>query len=294
MRISVAVLVFGLLACGSPAEDTGDERGVVEEMRGDAGRENVAAACPNGVAPPLSTCVSGAFHADCGGTGAPLLACNGGCKWFQNGCPAEGFVPVDCPVGDPFCVPTEDGQWPFEADPVFGSESSDEYFAATFCDHLSLIGGDVVTPTSGLTIDVRVDETLTAPDTATAECEGTDMVFCRGAITPFHPYPTDIDTTVLSFRPTTALFGETLTLEIARRADGTVGARAFPLRFTDFWPHGRDCVGYTARFGTADSRPELTMGELVLSADPTTTAPEDLHGTATLSSAAGETVSLVF
>lgn len=81
-----------LAACSGDAEDGG---------------------CPGGVAPPLSSCVAGELFADCGGTGAPRLACSTAdarCSWFTSACVAEDYRASSCPADDVCC---EANDWPF-------------------------------------------------------------------------------------------------------------------------------------------------------------------------------------
>jgi hypothetical protein len=58
-----------------------------------------------GARPALAECESGLVWSDCGGSGAdPRFACHGSdCRWFANGCVAEGFEASSCPASDLCC-----------------------------------------------------------------------------------------------------------------------------------------------------------------------------------------------
>jgi len=54
-------------------------------------------------APTLDECTTGAFWADCGGSGAPRLACAGAsCSWFTTSCLPAGYTASDC-AADAIC-----------------------------------------------------------------------------------------------------------------------------------------------------------------------------------------------
>lgn len=66
--------------------------------------------CP-GARPLVDDCVLGHAFADCGGRGAPVLACHGlgDCRWFAGGCVATGYLASACDADTPCC---QDG-WPY-------------------------------------------------------------------------------------------------------------------------------------------------------------------------------------
>ncbi len=245
-------------------------------------------ACPGGNAPSLESCEAGLFDADCGGTGDPVLACAGDCKWFVGGCPAEGYRPIDCPLGDPFCVETADGQWPYESGVV------DDPFPDSMCDQVDLLGDAMVTASSGPLLELRIDPTLTVPEVPTIECEGVDLGICawdwimRGrAISPG-----SIDRITLAFRNPSE-YGEVIEIELLDDVGGSPAARAWLTQFTDVWVRGEDCSQHVSRFGTTTApRPIVASGELVLTAEPAEGI--ELHGEATIVTTEGGTMTLRF
>ena len=245
-------------------------------------------ACPEGVAPTLESCEAGLFDADCGGSGEPVLACGQTCKWFAGGCPAEGFRPIACPLGDPFCVATADGQWPYPE----GLLEAVYPFHDHMCDQLDLLGDAVVTTTSGPFLELRVDPALTVPETPGLECDGVGLAICSWIMRGWTYGIGALDRQTFAFRQPSVV-GEVLAFELLPDAAGAPAARAWLTQFTDHWPHGEDCTAYVAGFGTTIApRPVLTGGELVLTAEPADGV--ELHGEATLVTAEGGTMTLRF
>ena len=280
--LTLLTLLIGCAEATPSSSDLGaapDAEGVIPPID--------TSACVGGVAPTLDRCDAGVFDADCGGDGEPVLACRNGthCKWFVHGCPAEGFRPIACPLGDPYCVDTPDGRWPYAT----GVESATS--PADMCDQLDLIGDAVVTPTSGPLIDVRIDPAFTAPDQVELTCAGVDVSLCDSAVmrgSTHGVFP--VDREVFGFRPLT-LFGEDVLFELVRNADGNLAARGWVLRFTDAWSGGEDCSRYDSRDGSSD-RPIVDHGELILQAEPD--GATELHGAITMVMVDGGTMSIRF
>ncbi len=287
------LLVASILALSSCSEPSTDDDGVPT----DGGPASDAPAdppppidlsrCPGGEAPDLESCTAGVFHADCGGTGDPALACSTqNCKWFAGGCPATNYRPIDCPLGDPFCVPTDDGLWPY------ASGSFDITFPSNMCDQVDLIGDAIVTATSGPTLDVRIDPTVTGSENITLDCDRVELELCRRIERGSSFHPGVIDSETFFFRGGSTQ-GDTLVLEVDRRPDGTRFAKAHVLQYTDYWSQGEDCVRYVTEFSSFTSaRPIITSGELLLSAEPDGTT--GVRGQATMHTADGGTMILLF
>jgi hypothetical protein len=289
MRLSLIAVLFFVLGCddGSKADDgVGDGGPPATDDAGPLAPPPIdLSACPGEVAPSLDDCATGLFHADCGGDGEPVLACTQVCKWFQGGCPADGYRPIDCPLGDPFCVQTPDGHWPYEPGVV------DDTMPQHMCDQLDLIGDAVVTPTSGPLLELRIDPEVAGAETATLECEGVGLGSCNRIMRGW-TFPPFADTPTLGFRDP-SLHGDMVAIELVTDEAGQPAARAYLLQFTDIWPYGESCTEYVSRFGAfADARPLITGGEVVLSAEPGGEA--EVRGEATLLTAAGGTMTLRF
>lgn len=243
-------------------------------------------ACPGGVAPELADCSTALFHADCGGDADSVLACsNSHCKWFEGGCPADRFRPIDCPLGDPFCVETADGDWPYE-NGIYESP-----FPSHMCDQLDLIGDAVVTAGTGPWLDLTIDADVSVPESPEMDCDEVGLHLCtsvaRGRTIVAMP-----DSLTFAFSQPSEV-GETLTFELIEDPSGGWTARAYLSQFTDFWSAGEDCSQYISGFGTStEPRPVLTGGELTLAAIPDTTTPP--HGQASVRTADGGTMTLRF
>ena len=245
----------------------------------------------------MTDCSRGLHHADCGGSGEPTLACGPDCLWFAGGCAAEGYVPIDCPGAEPFCVTTADGQWPFAQEVEFPESGveypEDWYFGSIFCDDLDKIGMSVVSATSGMNLVVTIDSDLVAPAVPEAQCDGLALGMCTADVALFVETTSFSETAVLSFRAGGLGFGDQIALELGFDDAGSWAGRAFARRDSDYWGWGRDCGTYLDMlYGAGDPRPVFAEGQIALSSEPSSGA--ELHGTATLRTAGDATLTLTF
>lgn len=109
--------------------------------------------------PSLTECSRGEFHADCPGSGPPVLACGElDCLWFTTGCVALGYSPSPCPADDICCL----DDWPFEqpGEPSF------------LYPRLYALGTAPWDGRAFLSIPVEIDNGLEGPESPTFECPG--------------------------------------------------------------------------------------------------------------------------
>ncbi len=232
--------------------------------------------CPGGVEP--AGCAGGYGWRDCGGTGDPMMACNdSGCAWFRGGCVLPSWEPSFCPVGEPFCVTTVDGSWPFGSD-WFPDHIT---FNDVVCHPMDMIGDEVITPTSNLNISVTIDPGLEPAAEVAVACDGTSLWMCRV------PNPVTLTNRagVLSFDkgPGAPLLTETVVVEVLEDDDGTQRARALVYYADDVSFDSRSC-------GRWPDRPRYEGGELVID-DPSAETP---HGTLSLEAVGGGEVTFTF
>lgn len=179
-----------------------------------------------GARPALSDCgVVGLYHADCGGRGEPVFACDGstgGCRWFAGACLAAGHQPSDCPATDRCCHSSSAGRWPFE-----GDWTSAPGTRRTLVDDIAIAGSGAVGATSPASIVVTVDPSFVP--SGRAACTG-DLGFefsvglCSGNVLVHRPFRTS-ETFALEFWP--SLLGASIVVEVVTGPAGTLVGRAF-------------------------------------------------------------------
>jgi hypothetical protein len=124
----------------------------------DASSAGDAGSSCEGVAPPLSDCIVGDFFANCGGKIGPVLGCEqgGSCRWFENGCVADGFVASTCPSEDVCCI----DNWPYP----------DVSIGMGLWERLYGLGQLPWDADRAVTVSVGIDDTLTAPTEPSVLC----------------------------------------------------------------------------------------------------------------------------
>lgn len=192
-----------------------------------------------GVRPVLADCATvGVYHADCGGSGEPVFACdgyNGHCRWFAGACVAAGHRASDCPATDRCCHATPDGMWPFadgwSAEGIFGPTAVREDVAT--------IGSTPVTATNPANLEVTVDPSFVPSGPPGVVCVGGVAPplhgLCPGPVWPFGPIRLH-DTFAIELRPSRNGFA--IVLEVIPRADGSPLGRAFITYEEDAIPPG--------------------------------------------------------
>lgn len=281
MRLVFTSLLVLACACSEPSTDD------LRDAAADAAPTRDLSRCPGETPPSLESCTAGVFHADCGGSGEPVLACNfQNCKWFAGGCPADTYRPIACPLGEPFCVTTVDGQWPYE------SGTFDPSFPPNMCDQVELLGNAVATPESGPALNVRVDPEVVGSIEPSIACDGIQLDLCRLVDRGSTFHPGMVDSKTFSFR-SPGPSGQALVLEVIEPSSDSPSARAHFLEFTDYWRYGEDCTYYTTTFEpSGGGRPVVASGEIVLSTAPD--ASTATRGRATIHTVDGGTLVLLF
>ncbi len=250
MRVGV-VLVLICGACGSSSSPDSPDAGPM---------------------PELTSCFVGEFFADCGGDGAPVLACidagagngidGGDCRWFTGGVVAAGYDPSPCP-SDNLCCKTGSrglGNWPY-----------DNGAHLELSLELWVNGIQAWDRTRSMVIPVTIDSTMTAGD-GTFRCAGSPPdTFspspCRDTQTAHFVMATRRDTIWISLGDTSETGGWYPLIEID---PATSMARVYTANMND--TISAQCPGGDA-FYSAQS------GTFTLSALPAATDDgSDLHG----------------
>lgn len=178
---------------------------------------------------------NGFFFADCGGDGEPILACHestGGCAWFSHGCAPVGFRITACPIGNPCCVSTSDGSWPF-AD---GWRPATGMATVILAEDIAAMGHVPVTASSPASIVVTVDASLpsAAPGVSCAGSGVETLELCNGD-PPQNTSPLSSRNTLWVRFANRDLLAEALILEIVPETETGIDApiaRVF-VRFED-------------------------------------------------------------
>jgi hypothetical protein len=133
----------------------------------------LVAACGASTTAPVSSlasCFVGDFFADCGGSGAPVLACRddvSDCRWFTGGVIASGYDASTCSSTNICCV----DRWPFSDGAHESPLNQDVYHHGT----------QPWDRTRAMTVPVTIDPSLPA---------GTGMFACTGSPpNSFQPSP---------------------------------------------------------------------------------------------------------